>query len=141
MNDRPTCCWTHCDNPQGSGTWTEINGEALPVCEDHWYGNLDRERRELRAEVDLLRSIVLFADGYVVQSSRQYEMFTVGLADLYNDTCDEAAALVRAGCYPRGSFKDDAPAHTRQDDETCSCGSESFERCLRAVLSGLDVAR
>ena len=56
MTDRPTCCWTHCDNPQGSGTWTEINGEALPVCEDHWYGNLDAEIRHLRDDVERLRA-------------------------------------------------------------------------------------
>jgi hypothetical protein len=52
MADSPVCCWTHCDQPQGVGTWTEINGETLPVCEDHWYGNIDRERRRLTAEVE-----------------------------------------------------------------------------------------
>lgn len=56
-NDRPTCCWTHCDNEQGRGTWTEINGETLPVCEEHWYGNLDAERRRLSAEVEKVRSL------------------------------------------------------------------------------------
>lgn len=52
---RTICCWTHCKNEQGTGTWTEINGEALPVCEEHWYGNIDAERRRLRAEVEQLR--------------------------------------------------------------------------------------
>lgn len=58
VNDRLTCCWTHCDNPQGTGTWTEINGEALPICEDHWYGNLDNERRLLREENRTLRNLL-----------------------------------------------------------------------------------
>ncbi len=53
--DRPQCCWTHCENVQGVGTWTEINGETLPVCEEHWFGNIDRERRELREQNELLR--------------------------------------------------------------------------------------
>jgi hypothetical protein len=54
---RPMCCWTRCDNEQGTGTWTEINGETLPICEEHWYGNLDAERRRLRDENERLRQV------------------------------------------------------------------------------------
>lgn len=64
MTERPTCCWTHCDNEQGVGTWTEINGETLPVCEEHWYGNLDAERRRLRAEVERLGEQVDWWDRF-----------------------------------------------------------------------------
>lgn len=58
MSDRTTCCWTHCDNEQGIGTWTEINGETLPVCEEHWYGNWTKEKRQLQTRLDLLRERV-----------------------------------------------------------------------------------
>lgn len=51
MDERPVCCWTHCDSPQGVGTWTEIYGEALPVCEEHWWGNISRDRRKLEDAV------------------------------------------------------------------------------------------
>jgi len=54
---RTMCCWTHCKNEQGVGTWTQINGETLPVCEEHWYGNLDAERRRLRDENERLRKV------------------------------------------------------------------------------------
>lgn len=54
MADR-VCCWTNCNQPQGGGTWTEINGETLPVCEDHWYGNWTRIERGLTAEVTELK--------------------------------------------------------------------------------------
>ncbi len=49
---RPQCCWTHCENEQGTGTWTEINGETLPVCEEHWFGNLDRKGRDLATFIE-----------------------------------------------------------------------------------------
>jgi hypothetical protein len=52
---RPICCWTHCDSPQGRGTWSEINGEALPVCEEHWFGNWHHERAKLRLAVQKVR--------------------------------------------------------------------------------------
>lgn len=59
-----TCCWTNCENPAGGGTHTmidvpQVGGETMtfvgPVCEDHWFGNWHRERRDLTAEVALLR--------------------------------------------------------------------------------------
>lgn len=58
MTDRETCCWTHCDNPQGVGTWTEIDGEARPVCEEHWYGNWTRKNDRLTAENARLRALL-----------------------------------------------------------------------------------
>lgn len=59
VTDRPQCCWTHCENEQGAGTWTEINGETLPVCEEHWFGNLARERRMLREALeDVTRQVI-----------------------------------------------------------------------------------
>jgi hypothetical protein len=43
MSDRVKCCWTNCENEQGSGTWTQITTSdgpfTLPVCEEHWFGN------------------------------------------------------------------------------------------------------
>lgn len=62
MADR--CMVTNCDNPAGSGTHMavdvpQIGAELMtvtgPVCEDHWFGNWHRERRQLHAEIDLLR--------------------------------------------------------------------------------------
>lgn len=79
---RATCCWTHCDNEQGVGTWTEINGEALPVCEEHWFGNIDAERRHLRAEVEQLRAL-----GQALHDALQG-------ATVYND--DDHAIAVEA---------------------------------------------
>ena len=62
MADR--CCITNCDNPPGGGTHLgvdvpQIGTEPMrfvgQVCEEHWFGNWHRERRQHLAEIDLLR--------------------------------------------------------------------------------------
>lgn len=58
------CCWANCENPAGSGTWTQIEVPqvgttpmvaTLPVCEAHWFGNWHNERRHLNQQIALLR--------------------------------------------------------------------------------------
>ncbi len=68
MADGPVCCWTHCDNPQGRGTWTDINGEALPVCEAHWWGNIDFKRRKLEDAVLTLWAELPAANAITLRS-------------------------------------------------------------------------
>ena len=65
MADR--CMVSNCENPPGAGTnmavevpqWSDgrmtFTGQ---VCEDHWFGNWHRERRDLLARIDLLRQRV-----------------------------------------------------------------------------------
>lgn len=68
QNPREVCCWTNCDNEAGSGTWTQIDvpqvgsspmQATLPVCEEHWFGNWDHERRRLTEENGALLDILV----------------------------------------------------------------------------------
>jgi hypothetical protein len=58
------------------------------------------------AEIRTLREVLVFADGFVVSQTMNSEHPMV-LADLYNTTCPAASVIVRAGCHPRGRFRDD----------------------------------
>lgn len=53
-------------------------------------------------EIEQLREVLVFADGFVVSQSDH----TMVLADLYNDTTPLAGAIQRAGCHPRRRFRD-----------------------------------
>jgi hypothetical protein len=60
----------------------------------------------LADEIEQLREVLVFADGFVVSKTDQYESHTFGLADLYNDTTPLQGVIQRAGCHPRGRFTD-----------------------------------
>ena len=62
--DWPKCMVTNCENDAGRGTHMAVNVPQIgadpmtltgPVCEDHWFGNWHRERRQLNAEIALLQ--------------------------------------------------------------------------------------
>lgn len=60
-----SCCWTHCANSQGIGTWVDINGEMLPVCEEHWPGRLRTQVRvEAKRHDDFVNEILLNASEH-----------------------------------------------------------------------------
>jgi hypothetical protein len=54
----------NCDNPAGAGTHMAVTVPQIgagpmtvtgPVCEEHWFGNWHRDRRQLEAENARLR--------------------------------------------------------------------------------------
>lgn len=77
---------------------------------DDYLDLIDRERESrpaeamLADEIKLLRDVLVFADGFVVSQTINDE-YPMALADLYNETCDAAGAIQRAGCHPRGKFR------------------------------------
>lgn len=74
--------------------------------QDHDTFAMGREfAADLMDEITTLRSVVVFADGFVTSQTGQFGDHQMSLADLYNDTCAQARVIDRAGCHPRGSFR------------------------------------
>lgn len=65
------------------------------------------EHANLQHEVALLREVLVFADGRSVGGGYR-------LADLYAADSEKQGVLERAGCHPRTSANDDAPAPDRE---------------------------
>jgi hypothetical protein len=77
----------------------ELPAEVWEDVRDRWHAARDA----MAEEIDLLRQVLVFADGAVLLANSGHKYHFV-LADLYNETTPLQGVIARAGCHPRRAF-------------------------------------